>query len=245
MLRIISKGGVAALILLGAAPLAAAPAKKANIKAAPTKAAKPPVYYDFKGARLGMTRAEWQALTPPVDPNSYVGSSEGPLKVFCTDTLGRDGKPVSGSGYLTDTEKSLGVVICRYGRLFTVGNYSSVSPATVKIGQFGSSDVDFKFLGGRLYEVSITGHKNLFGDVMDGLKAKFGEPDLDVNDTTQNKAGATFPHTVKTWINPVASITVETPFTKIDDLNVLYLDAGAAKRISDAEKALHPDAEKM
>ena len=95
------------------------------------------------------------------------------------------------------------------------------------------------------YEINITAASDILGEVMDGLVAKFGKPDTEVNDTTQNKAGATFPHTEKTWSNPAATIVFESPYTRIDNMNVLYMEAEAAKRINAAEKAANPDSDKM
>lgn len=216
-------------------------APSAATKAAPA----PSVYYDFKGARLGMALSEWKALPAPVVESSYTSKMEGPLQVWCTSDVGSDGKSLSGIGYPSKVEQSLGVVICRYGRLFSSGSYRSVSPAIIKIGQLMATDVEYKFLDGRLYQIDITGSDGLLSEVMDGLTAKFGPPTSEINDTTQNRAGATFPHTVKVWTNPVATIRVESPWTRIDNLNVNYSDVAAIARVNAAEKAANPAADKM
>jgi hypothetical protein len=118
-------------------------------------------------------------------------------------------------------------------------------PASIPIGEFSASDVEYKFLDGALYEISITGNEALIDEVMSGLRAKWGEPTTVVNDTTQNKAGATFPHTVKTWVNPVALIRVEAPFTRIDNLNVTYDTTAGLAKITEIEKSQNPDINKM
>ena len=146
---------------------------------------------------------------------------------------------------MNQTDRTAGVVQCRYASLSTIGSYSSLSPAFVSIGQHIASYVTYGFLNGKLYEISITGATALLSDVMDGLSAKWGKPTTEVNDTTQNKMGATFPHTVKMWINPAATIRLETPWTKIDDLNVLYSDSNATAQLDALDKAAHPAADNM
>ncbi len=219
----------------------AAPAKKAA-----AKPSKPSVLYDFKGARLGMTLQEVKALPAPTKP-PYESSftKYGHEKFFCSTDTFSNGKNVDGF-YFSKTEEVLGVISCRYGREWTLSStYTSLHNSFVSIGGFGADDVEYKFLDGRLFQISIDGSKNMLGDVLDGLTAKFGNPDSVVNDTTQNKAGATFPHTEQTWVNPAATVTVEAPWTKIDNMHVSFLTTDGAARIVAKEKELNPSAEKM
>ncbi len=222
-------------------PAAAAPAAKPAAKAAPA------VYYDFKGARLGMTLDEWKAVTPPLSTSaaSFGGKDDGPERIWCSNDKMPDGKEITGEFYLSDAEQALGVVACKYARLTGSGSYHFLTSSYVKIGEYISNDVDYKFLDGKLYEINITGSDNLLSDIMDGLTSKFGQPTTSVNDTTQNKAGATFPHTEKTWLNPVASIHLETPYTKINNLNVTYMAMEPITRIAAKKRELHPASDKM
>jgi hypothetical protein len=217
-------------------------------KSSPAKASKPSIYYDFKGARLGMTLAEVKALSAPTTPPYRTASSVaeyGTERFFCsTDTLS-DGKKATGF-YLSKVEEALGVVECKYAREWKIGrDYTTLDESSIGIGSFQTSDVTYNFMDGRLYEISIGGHTNLLSDVIDGLTAKFGTPDKVVNDTTQNKAGATFPHTEQTWINPAATITVESPWTKIDNMHISFLTSEGAARLVAKEKELNPSATKM
>ena len=232
-------------VVLGSVSISAiaAPPKKA-----PPKVSKPSVYYDFKGARLGMTLAEVKALPAPTNPPYRTGSSVseyGPERLFCsTDTLSV-GKRAS-SFYLSKVEEALAVVECKYAREWKIGrDYTTLAELSIGIGSFQTSDVSYRFMDGRLYGISIGGHTNLLAEVIDGLTAKFGAPDKVVNDTTQNKAGATFPHTEQMWVNPVATITVESPWTKINNMHVSFLTTEAAARIVAKEKELNPSASKM
>lgn len=235
--------------LLGSGAIAA-PQKKAVARKASPAAAKaapkaPAVFYDFKGAKLGMTIAEWKALPFPGNPENskdYGSKSSPPIAPVCKGDPGSD----KMMAFVSDAEKASNVIVCQYGYEWKITDtYTSFKSAYVSVGTHITDDVEYKFLDGKLYEINITGSNNLLSDVMDGLTAKFGAPTSVVNDTTQNKAGATFPHTEKTWSNPVASIHMETPYTKIDNMNVTYLAADATSRIVAAEKALHPSADKM
>jgi hypothetical protein len=232
------------IIVVGSTAALSAPPKKA-LPATPSKAA---VYYDFKGARLGMTLAEVRALPAPTNPPYRTASSVseyGPERFLCSTDTYSDGKKATGF-YLSKTEEALGVVECKYAREWKIGrNYTTLDESAISIGSVQTSDVTYGFLDGRLYEISIGGHTNLLSEVLDGLTAKFGKPDVVVNDTTQNKAGATFPHTEQTWINPVASIIVESPWTKIDNMHVSFLTSDGAARLLAKEKELNPSAEKM
>ena len=229
----------------------AAPQKKVAPKPASAKAepVRPSILYDFKGARLGMTLAEVKALPLPPEGNSSIYESKyikyGPQGFICSSDQYANGKQPSGF-YLGETERVLGVVACQYGRVSAVTkDYASIHGSTIAIGGFVVSDVRYKFMDGRLYEISITGSKNALVDVLDGLNAKFGAPDKVVEDTTQNKAGATFPHSTHTWKNPAASITVEAPWTRIDNMNVIFLSTEGANRLAAKSQELHPSASKM
>lgn len=214
--------------------------------APPKKAAAPPVYYDFKGAKLGMTIDEWKAVPFPGDLQdnkifSLKGESIPVVQPVCQGDTGSDKLLL----FRSSAETAAGVVLCKYGYPRSIGTYQTWSSAFLNVAGFGAQDVDFKFLEGRLYEINITLHSNALPHVLDGLVAKFGQPTSVINDTTQNRMGATFPHTVKSWINPVASIRLESPYSKIDDLNVRYIKLDALDRIIAAERAANPAAGKM
>jgi hypothetical protein len=226
---------------------AKAPVRKAaTVVATPVPKVVPSVFYDFKGARLGMTLEEWKALEmPPMSDMSYASKTRGPMGRYCSTDKQPDGKPMTAF-YTSTVEKSLGVVECAYGQFNQItSSYVSFDEAYIKIGSFITDQVTYKFLDGKLYEINIGGSDNLLSEVMDGLTAKWGPPTSVINDTTQNRAGATFPHTVKVWLNPVASIRVESPWTKINNMNVTYSDLAALARISEADRKANPSADKM
>jgi hypothetical protein len=204
----------------------------------------PAVWYDFKGARLGMTVEEWKRLPSPAKPENLTRFGLPPQMItpICQGDPGADKLIL----FRTSGEKAAGVVLCQYAYPTSVGrSYQSWSTARVSIGQYTADQVIYKFLDGQLYEISITGHINLLTDIMDGLTAKFGDPTKVISDTTQNKMGATFPHTIKSWVNPVAMITVEAPWSRIDNLNVTYGTTEGMARIVAADRAANPAADKM
>ena len=235
---------LATLSLIVSVSLVAAVPKHAPQK--PAAAAKPAIFYDFKGARLGMSLAEWRAM-PVLGQNSLSGLGNsvikfGPVRGVCAGDSGVDSLPMS---FRTEAESKANVVVCGYAYSEGIGTTTMWAPASISIGELSASDVEYKFLDDHLYEISVTGNARLLDEVMSGLRAKWGEPTTVVNDTTQNKAGATFPHTVRSWVNPAAIIRVETPFSKIDDLNVSYTTAAGLAKIDAIEKAMNPDINKM
>jgi len=230
----------------------AAPARKAPAKATAKAAARAPeptpsVLYDFKGARLGMTFAEFQAMPAPTNPvDSWSSAKNQPERIICSGDTYPNGKPVD-TVYVSKTEAALGIKSCKYARAYKLsfGDYWNTESSGINIGSWEVRDVTYDFLDGRLAKIEINSNKNLFSDVVDGLTAKFGPPTKRVDDTTQNKAGATFPHTELYWINPAATIYVETPFTKIDNMYVSYKTADYLARVNAKEQELNPSASKM
>ena len=214
---------------------AAKPGAKPALK--PQPAPVPAVWYDFKGARLGMTMDEWRAVAPP----ALAMPVEAPPQIICSNEP--DNKDKIGLHiYQSDDDRKIGVVECQY---FVERQYIGLRSAYLKVGDGGSEDISYKFLDGKLYSIVILSSDNLLSGIVEGLNAKFGPPTSVVNDTTQNKAGATFPHAVKLWENPVAIIRLEAPYSKIDNMSVTYYTVEGLNKYSTAEKVLHPAADKM
>jgi len=209
------------------------------------------VYYDFKGARLGMSLAEWRALPPPSTTVSAPdkGIEEGPDQPVCIGDGEGDSTLLN---VRTTAESKANVLVCGYAHREKLFGTTGVAwthvgwiGAAIPIGELSAQDVQYKFLDGSLYEISITGDAGLLDEVMSGLRAKWGEPTSVINDATQNKLGATFPHSVRTWANPVAAIRVETPFHEIESLNVTYVTIAGLAKLTAIEKATNPDMDKM
>jgi len=227
----------------------AVPPKKPVARAASKPAAKgaPAVWYDFHGAKLGMTIAEWKAMTPPVRRDAaYSFQTVGDVVAICTN----DGDPQTehSSFYSNKDEQAAGVVLCGY-RIRARYDFDQAKPdyrpAEVMIGDRSTDYVIYKFLDGKLYEIVVSGPTSLVNDVLDGLVAKFGPPSSEINDTVHNKLGGTFDRARKRWFNPVASINFETPWSEIGDFGLVYSANGPTLRLENAKLAAHPYADKM
>lgn len=207
--------------------------------------AKVPVYFDFKGSRLGMSLSEWKALPLPVRSEREGSQRYSPVQIVCS------GDPVASQrpGMVFErsrAEQAANVLECAYARQHLGWGLGAWRRVPIHIGiTYAASEIAYKFLDERLYQVTIISGTYLLADVDDGLTAKWGEPSTVLHDTMQNKAGATFPHLVKTWANSVATIQLEAPYSRIDDLKVTYETVEGSAKIRSVEKAINPDAEKM
>lgn len=239
---------------LVAAPPKKYPAKQAEkpspraASAAPAKSEPtpiPPVFYEFKGAKLGTTIDEWRAMTPPTDPPREVPGYKArfsAVQPFCTgDNVGKMYLGLT----LSDDEQADGVIICNYRFIAYMYGGQTLLPAGFSIGKALAGSVRYKFFHSRLYEIEINGPANMLPEVLDGLMAKYGPSTMTINDTTQNRLGATFPHIVKVWTNPVATIHVESPFTRIDDTYVAMSLNAEKEALAASARARNPAANKM
>jgi hypothetical protein len=235
------------LALISSAAFAVQPAKKAETsksREAAESREHPAVFYDFKGARLGMTLADWKTVPAPIrispsDTYTY-------LPLCAGEPTARLHQILEGAG--TSLEKAANVRICGYYGIKSPSGRSKfrdVVSASVPIGELSASNVYYKFLDDKLYEIVFTDDASLFGNVNDGLVAKWGEPTSVVESTIQNQAGATFPHVVKKWENPMAFIRVEMPSVRVSYLTVRYGTTEGAAKLTAIEEAINPDAEKM
>jgi hypothetical protein len=199
-----------------APPAAAQPISVHATPAQPAPAvAAPPVWYDFKGAKLGMTLADWKALPFP-------GGGAPQAAAQCSDDP-------AARIYLSDTERRLGIVQCRYA--------AGEAQAKIPLGdRWATADYGFAFLDGKLFRITVRASLDAQTDVDEGLVAKWGKPTSETSGATQTEAGGSLTHKVKTWINPAASIVLQTPGDRLDELSVAYSDLGAVARLEAAEQ---------
>ncbi len=168
------------------------------------------VWYDFKGARLGMSLADWKAMAPVA-----AGAA-----AECSDAAG-------SRMFLSDAEKGAGIVRCQYS--------AAGATAPIPLGsRFTSRDYTFAFLEGRLFRIVLRAPLEARDDVAPGLEARWGKPSSQAQDTTQTEAGGTLVHQVSTWLNPAAAIVLETPADRLDELSVTYLDRAAERSLEEA-----------
>ena len=232
-------------LIIGSTPLQAAPVRKAATKVAPKSApspkAVPSVLYDFKGVPLEISLNEFRARAHP--------DGSGNAKTICTgEKIKRFSsmtEPYQVSIY-DDVEKSLGVVKCVWvaanenkGTYTYAGDIVSLALAG---SGYGSNDYSVSFIKDpkdgvmRLYEIKAVSNRNAFDDVVQGLTGKWGAPKL-VNDTVQNKMGATFPQVTAIWSNPAATITTIDRWSKVDEMIILVVDTRLSELVSTAKSA--------
>jgi hypothetical protein len=214
-----------------------APARKAETMNAPQLG----VSYDFRGARLGMTLAEARALSLPSGPSTDLMANDvtyGPVRLHCnTDT--------PAQFFMSDVEKALGIVECKFGRRVTSkhGGSSTFEPTAFSMGSGNTRDVRYMFLDGRLFAIWIVAKKIFFEIERDELTTKFGPPNDVLNDTIRIRDGVDDPHTLLTWINPAVKIILETPWGRVEDMHVRYITIEGRNRMFAKNRELHPDAD--
>jgi len=205
--------------------------------------------YDFKGARLGMTFEEWQAVSPPIDlqsTNMGVDKKSEPLRIWCSGTrlpiTKTDSMPAV---HVTLEEERAGVSTCRYGRMGRVFGRPSLMGAWISVGDGITTDVTYKFLENRLYEIEIEGVIKLYPGIVEGLNARFGRPTDNENDTVTNGYGSDFPHTFKKWRRDDSVIELEAPYKKLSFMRVVFFSQNAHAKILAAQPKGPPATSKM
>jgi hypothetical protein len=232
-----------AMFLLSVAPAAGYAQGKATLTK-PTPAAAPKLY-DFKGVPLGMTLEEFRTLPHP---------DGKPSKVVCTgekvEVMRNYSREPIDVMIFDETEKALGVKKCIW---VTIGSqYGNGSAAMLSLASsgYGSGNYDFSFIQDpvdgvmRMYKFKGTSNVAAYPETVEALSGKWGAPKL-VKDTVQNRIGNSFDKETAIWTNPLASILVESRFSKIDDMIIIMSDARLSKIVSDAEaaeKAAKPNA---
>jgi hypothetical protein len=213
---------------------------------APAKAKAPPVtpvagtpgkLYDFKGVALETSLEDFRKLPHP---------DGAPAGVVCTGekvavTRSYSAEPIGVSVY-DETEKALGVKRCLW--ISTGEGLGSGSTAGLSLANSGyaSYSYTFSFIKDpkdnvdRLYRYSGTTNVAAFGPIVGALTAKWGTPVV-TKGAVQNRIGNSFDKETAVWSNPLASITIESRYTKIDDMNLVMKDTRLSKIVSDAVAA--------
>jgi hypothetical protein len=228
----------------------AAPQPKAKAAApAPKAAARPAIPYDFKSISLGISVAEFKAKPYPETDR---GSSISPV---CTgDIVAQQFSAPSDPREVRvyDLDKELGVVKCIFWGPTTIGgttrSYSEKQFLRLGGGIYGSYTYEFEFYPDdagvpRLYKIVLPSNVDALPDILPALTQKFGSPRV-VPGQMQTRAGATFDKSSYYWDNGVSRILLETRFTAVDDLVIIYtLSELAAKKnaVTEAKQAAVPN----
>lgn len=216
-------------------PVAAKPIPKAS--PAPKPIAAPPQLYDFKGVALETSLEDFRKLPHPDGTGA---------KVVCTGekvaiTSSYSSEPSQVSIY-DEVEKALGVTRCVW---ISVGQqYGNGSPAGLSLAGSGYASYyySFSFIKDpkdgimRLYHYSGETNVAAFDAITEALSGKWGKPTITTG-TVQNKIGNSFDQTTAIWANPLASIMVQSRWSKIDDMVVIMDDTRLSKIVTDAKAA--------
>ena len=191
--------------------------------------------FDFKGIPLGISLTEFRNQPHPDQKNS---------RVICTGDKDSRGYAHYQVSIYDETEKSAGVVKCIF---FGASYVSAAIEQSVGLnmggGNYASYDYGFYFAPDpktkimRLYKIVLPTNVNAMGDVVSALTDKFGPTKSVRTGTVQNRMGANFPQKIYVWRRQGFSIQVEGPWSKIDNMAVVYLDENLARAVDTAAGA--------
>jgi hypothetical protein len=177
-----------------------------------------PAPFEFRGARLGMTTEEWRAL--PVPEQVY-----GPAVPRCSTD-----DPKAGWATQLSDAQAAGIVTCVYVK--TEGNYA----AGQRLGGSELTSVEYRFRGGKLFEISLVGADLALPTLLDGLTAKYGRPQTrDRSSTT--RTGNPVPQVTAVWRANRQSIEVVSPSLRLDRFTATVSDDAALSAANAARKA--------
>lgn len=160
-------------------------------------ASKAPLVYGFKGAQLGMSLQDFYNL--PIDV-----ADTKPVSLACSNT--QEGRR---QGAISSIEEDkIGIVVCQY----RLNAGSDTSRATIRIGRGYTDNVNFRFYDGKLFKIYIEAGKREYDEAVDGLIAKYGDPDLAQVEEADSTNGQTFSHEIMTWENSSNSVVASEPW---------------------------------
>lgn len=173
-----------------------------------------PQPYDFKSIPLGISIDEFRKMAHP-------DGRQG-LRVVCTGEVEDYRLAVYGAA------ADLGVKQCGfYGIPDRFTKFEQIVGFNLGGGEYGSIDQTLAFVPDpvdqtlKLYMVATRTNILALDDLLPALTAKFGAPKI-LKGSMQTKGGGTFDQATYVWDNGVSSITMQTRFTKVDDLGLIY-----------------------
>lgn len=185
--------------------------------------------FDFKGIKLGMDVEELKQFP-------YPETGRGAADIVCTGARDKYGE-ISDVAVYGD-EKEIGVTRCKYkGDGFSSGYFSLANSG------YASYDYTLKLIRDpqdgvtRLYEIMLPTNADADAALAEALTDKFGKPASVIEDTVQNRLGATFPRVSRVWANSVSSVTSISPSGDLDDMVVLYQHTRLAAHVATLKSA--------
>lgn len=201
------------------------------------------IAHDFKGIRLGASLPELRSAPLPQAWEARMG-----VHLICSN------EPVPANHvtplfHLSADERAAGIVRCQYFGNWDGGTtydrrLNKVMGLSMGGGDYVAYDYNFGFIPDptdgvlRLYAIWLETSLDALPDVDSALRSKFGKPTQSSLSPVQNGFGAAFPQTTSVWSNPVSSVTMQSPFERIDRMLVLYdLKRLSAQAVRDVERA--------
>lgn len=231
---------IAAVLLATNAIAAEPPEPPHHVDAAAS--APPAEPYDFRGAKLGMSLADFKQLPYPDGDRAQVAFGNDWAKivqVHCSDEskLGY-GLAVYGNGAL---EANHGLRCqWKHGEYTTPikglphGFTQRADGVWMVVGSVTSKDVSYDFTPDstgtlRLFQIQLTAKNDGFEQLALDLKTKFGPPSKVESDDLQNGIGNHFASAHLTWDNGLSTIELKQRYDDVETLQLTY----AQTRLSD------------
>lgn len=202
--------------------------------------------FSLRGIKMGITLEEFRLIPFPKhpDPKQF---SYSDVRVMCTgdhglkDAWGGSDMKVSGSS------AAIGLIRCGY---FGFRNgvpelgltEASLSVAGVAVGHA------FEFLAEkdnptthRLFRIAIPSNMDYWDQFWGAYTKKFGQPTSIEEGAVQNANGATFPKIMATWSNSNSSITLEQRTSRINHMEITYLNVELMQEYLERIKSVKGD----
>ncbi len=101
--------------------------------------------------------------------------------------------------------------------------------------------LNFKFVDGRLFNISGLFLQEKFERMRQAFVTKYGLPTSTEQETYQNSFGATFPGVILTWNNGVSSITLAERTSRADTSSLTFLHLELAREADRKQPKPRPD----
>jgi hypothetical protein len=182
-------------------------------KAAPTAGQAAPALA-LKGARLGMTLAQWRALP-------FGGDTAQHISGLCADAPAPVG---AGRRKARKPPGQPPVLLCsyvaRYGRVIVPESFA-LTPA------FLARDPEYYFTGGRLSKIEFHVSVDGFNALVALFRGRYGLENQTVRDSVTIEHGLELQRVQKIWRLPGGSLRITDPSSVYNELLVQYEASGA------------------
>jgi hypothetical protein len=157
--------------------------------------------FSMRGVELGITLDEFRAAQIPNDDNRFADMQSG-----CSV----DGDPMASKFYLSEEDKTAGVVECKWYSNDTLVRIKTLWEHWISIGN-GKGIPTFRFIESdgalRLFEISFYANNSYHSDIHDALTRGYG-PAKETVEPFKTKAGGDFTSLTSVWDNGLSTITL-------------------------------------